>query len=267
MRTGQDRTSQAYWDGLWKDHGLPAPILPESRELADFPVMSLLSILRGALPAAKSRLLEIGCASSPWLPVFSRQFGYEVVGLDYSEAGCESARRLLHSQNAPGQIICADLFQPPADLLGAFDIVVSFGVVEHFDPVSRCVQAMAAFLRPSGLMFTQIPNLAGVLGLLQKALDLEVFRKHVPLDARDLGRAHVEAGLRVRSSRYYLSSNFAVCNLNSLPPRTPEWWAKKALLAGLSRLSILGWASERRLGVPRPTRALSPYAICVAEKV
>jgi cyclopropane fatty-acyl-phospholipid synthase-like methyltransferase len=33
---------------------------------------------------AASRLLEIGCARSAWLPYFAQEFGIDVSGLDYS---------------------------------------------------------------------------------------------------------------------------------------------------------------------------------------
>jgi len=53
---------------------------------------------------------------------------------------------------------------PPDHLLGAYDFGVSFGVAEHFEDTAECLAAFRRFLKPSGILFTAIPNLAGLLG-------------------------------------------------------------------------------------------------------
>ena len=38
-----------------------------------------------------SRMIEVGCGGSIWLPYFAREQGFEVTGLDYTEQGCAAA--------------------------------------------------------------------------------------------------------------------------------------------------------------------------------
>jgi SAM-dependent methyltransferase len=61
---------------------------------------------------------------------------------------------VLDAAGVPGEIVCADLFAPPPHLLAQFDVVVSFGVVEHFDDTAACVAACARLVKPGGLMVT-----------------------------------------------------------------------------------------------------------------
>src|SRR2546426_10662461 len=64
-------------------------------------------------------------------------------------------------------------------------------------------------------IITVIPNLAGVLGSLQKALDRSVYDVHVPLDRLRVAGAHREAGLEVIRCDYFLFANFCVLNVEN----------------------------------------------------
>lgn len=261
------KTSREYWDDIWvagSGHSINDPSDPS---LGNRPIRVLDEYFRERLASAPkgARLLEIGCANSTWLPYFAHRFGLQVTGLDYSEVGCEAARSNLKENAVVADVVCADLFTPPEELKGRFDFVVSFGVVEHFEDTVQCLQAMATYLQPQGVMITNIPNMTGAVGWVQKAVNRPVFDIHVPLDRDDLARAHEEAGLVVRDCRYLMSTNFGVCNLNGVERGGPKWWVKKLFQAGLARFSILTWWMEDR-GVHVPVaRPLSPYVYCTAQ--
>ena len=93
-------------------------------------------------------------------------FDCSVTGLDYSEIGCEEARLILENNNVEGEIVCCDFFSPPESMLNRYDVVISFGVLEHFENTSDCTKAFSRFLRPGGLLLTVIPNMNGIPGLL-----------------------------------------------------------------------------------------------------
>ena len=145
--------------------------------------------LFAGLPTQRMRLLEVGCARSAWLPYFGREFGFELHGLDYSELGCRQERTILVKAGLEGEVTCADLFTPPPDLLGAFDVVVSFGVVEHFSDTLAATRALAALLRPDGLVVTVVPNMRGAIGRIEQLINRDVYDIHVPIGpARLAGR-------------------------------------------------------------------------------
>jgi SAM-dependent methyltransferase len=253
----------AYWTANWdRGRGLPRSVDPDDRSLANSVDRAWHGYFRRALAGMPpgSRLLEIGAARSRWLPYFAERFGFAVTGLDYSAQGCVQAREMLARAGLPGEVVCADLFEPPPELLGRFDIVVSFGVVEHFHDTASCVAACARLLARDGRMITTIPNMRGTLGGLQRVLDPRVYRMHVPLRARDLAAAHGRAGLEVVRCGYEMPANWRVAVVK------PGRLGRRSLRKGLAAASRLAWAAERiGVRVP-PNRLTSPYIACLARR-
>lgn len=212
------------------------------------------------------RILEVGCANSSWLPYFSKEFGFEVVGLDYSQTGCELTESVLKKNGVEGKVVCADFFSPPVDMLGTFDVVISFGVVEHFEDTTLTVSAISSFLKPSGMLITNIPNMVGWIGAIEKMVNRPVYDIHQPIDSNILKESHQQAGLEVLRCDYFMSTNFGVCNLIGIPVNTFSWFLKKILLGLLTRISRLVWFFEDKLGAFCLSRAASPYINCVAYK-
>lgn len=212
------------------------------------------------------RLLEIGAGNSQWLPYFAKEFGFEVTGLDYSQLGCQQAQQNLAEEGVKGDVILADFFDPPETMLSTFDVVVSFGVVEHFENTQQCLSAIARFLKPGGIMFTLIPNLLGLIGKLQTILDRDTYDLHVPMDQSNLQRAHEQASLNVLDCRYFIFSDFGVCNINNLPHESKEYALKRTLLRVIVQLTLPFWVIEEYTRILKPNRLTSPYVICVAGK-
>lgn len=142
---------------------MPDPFRPLSTRLRDHADSSFHHVFQRALADLPpgSRLLEIGCARSRLLPYFASHFRFDVTGIDYSETGCDQARALLEAAGVSGTFIMADLFDPPREMLDRFDVVCSFGVVEHFRDVASCLRSMRLLLNDSGRMLTSVPNLVG----------------------------------------------------------------------------------------------------------
>jgi hypothetical protein len=168
---------------------------------------------------------------------------------------------MLRRAGVPGQVVEADLFSPPTSLHHAFDVVVSFGVVEHFTNTSACVAAMARFLKPGGCMITEIPNLAGLGGKLQRIACPDILSVHVVMSARDLEQAHLDAGLHVDSCGYLINGGFS--NLNfSCRHAGPGFQVISRLPMMLTSPFIAMEAT--RFSTP-PNRLTSPYIVCTAQ--
>jgi SAM-dependent methyltransferase len=197
-----------------------------------------------------------------WLPYFAKEFGFRVTGIDYSSTGCEQAKAILAREGVDGDIIFADIFEPPAHLLNRFNYVVSFGLVEHFEATDQCLRACAAFLKPEGCMLTVIPNLNGVVGWIQKCLGRDVYGLHVPVDDVALRRAHEAAGLNVLRCGYFCFSNFAVLNLTRIRQSFLGLWLSRSLVAA----SAVTWVLEKVGFKFVPNKLTSPYIVCVSTK-
>ena len=124
-----------------------------------------------------NRYLEIGCAPGKLLAWVRSELHATVAGLDYSEAGIAQCRTLFTALQLEAELYCADLFnhEIPAE---SFDIVASFGVVEHFNDPRPAVRKHIELVRPGGVALIAIPNYGGLYGILQKWCDKENLALH-----------------------------------------------------------------------------------------
>jgi 2-polyprenyl-3-methyl-5-hydroxy-6-metoxy-1,4-benzoquinol methylase len=260
-----DKASPEFWDHWWETSRLPAPIDPHRRGPKNYPFREFHRYFEGVFKGYNTdsmELMEVGCAQSVFLPYFAKHFGFKVSGIDRSPMGCETGRAILEREGVRGEIYCADLFSLPVHLNGRFDVVVSFGVVEHFDPTSGVLRAMANLLKPEGRMITSIPNMTGILGKYQKLLDRDIYRVHVPLGCEGLASAHQEAGLEIENCEYFLPINLEVMNVESWPKPLPYWF----IMRSHGAISRMVWLIDEHLGRIPPNRWTSPYINCVARK-
>jgi len=262
----QEKTSRVYWEKLWQSRHVPEPVNPHRPGLGNHIYRQWHAFFQPLLSKRYIQsILEIGCAGSPWLPYFSRQFGLKVTGLDRSVLGCKQAEEVLSRSGIKGQIINADLFSPPGEILEAFDVVISFGVVEHFIETEKPIYACSRFLRPGALMITVIPNLSGWMGRIQKHLDCKIYDVHIPLDREDLRVAHEMAGLDVSSCDYFLFLNLGILNFTKFSKEWPRLWPFAWRIRAI--LDRIAWLSESWFPyLCHSNKWTSPYIVCVAEK-
>lgn len=259
-----DRAGKKFWDSIWQTRAIPTVVdvkekgLNNHRNLCFHDFYQKYFIFENKQDSPQ--LIEVGCAGSAWLPYFALQFGFEVTGLDYSELGCLQAKEILSSVGVRGDVVCGDLFNPPERLLKKFDVVVSTGLVEHFDDTTGCISALAALVKSGGMIVTTIPNMVGVLGWLQRIIDKEVYDIHVLIDRERLDASHSSAGLKVLFCDYFMSVNWSVLNFR----KYSESRAGKLMLRLASWSSKAVWLVERTTTGFPASRSLSPYIVCVA---
>src|SRR5215203_5685584 len=265
---GIEKTAVDYWEGLWAEAGAAPAAGTDGFRRTQVEVWFdelFARVLAGR--GSGTRLLEIGCARSVWLPRFARRFGFDVSGIDYSPVGCAQTREMLDAAGVDGRVVCADFFSPPDWMRGSFDVVVSFGVVEHFNDAAAALSALADFLAAGGTMITIIPNVRGSIGLIQKLFNPVVLDLHVPLGPRELADAHRRAGLANARSGYFVSTNFGVVNLHGLDGRSLTTRVKSVISLGLARLSQVVWLVEQTSRIRLPARrAWAGYVVCVGDR-
>jgi 2-polyprenyl-3-methyl-5-hydroxy-6-metoxy-1,4-benzoquinol methylase len=268
-KTTLDKAGKDYWDSLWEGQKIPEAINPRDFRRWNLIHVRMDALFRAVFSGMETRgrkLLEIGCAKSAWLPYFAREFGFQVSGLDYSEIGCEQERAVLEKAGVAGEVVCADLFSPPEGMRGAYDVVVSFGVVEHFEETEVCLQAMGMYLKPGGMMITLVPNLTGMIGWLFKVLNRPVYEMHVRLGPKQLRAAHEAAGLVPLQCHFYLSTHFGVVNLSSQDKSRWSTKVRRWIVQNLGRFSSLVWVIEHHTFALPATRLFAPYVLCIAQK-
>ena len=253
-------TQKAYWDQKYQSGGLTTLSTDGARNRLNRDQYEAMK--RVALDG--KRVLEIGAGDSQWLPFLAKLHPTSrFTGLDYSEQGCEQLRRRAEAAGVAIEVICADLFAPPAVMKDAFDVVFTIGVVEHFDDLAATLATLAGFLKPGGRLYTQIPNLTGPLGMLCRWLDRSVYDIHNPHGPATLAAAHATAGLQVEQTDLIGATGFNMLSSCLNPGTSAQKRLAYKALAGVSRATSLWEARCFRL----PTsEALSPLMYCIARK-
>jgi len=96
------------------------------------------------------RILELGCGEGRD-SVYFASCGFEVTGLDISDAGLEKAERLADEQGVTVRWLCRSMLDVP--VTGRFDLVYSCGAIHHVprDARPRLFKRLKALTRGRGL--------------------------------------------------------------------------------------------------------------------
>lgn len=141
-------------------------------------------------------LLDFGCGEADFLGHFVPP---EVrrVGVDYSEAALANARA-----HYPGiELVLGDQ-GCLARYTASFDVVTSFGTIEHLDDPKAAIEELRACLRPGGLLLLSCPNFVNVRGVIWMTLS-KLFDVPMSLSDRhfvspaDMKRWSAELGLEL----------------------------------------------------------------------
>ena len=110
------------------------------------------------------------------LAEFGRRLDYEVHGVDYAADSAAIERYLRGHGCTVGEVVRADVFD--WDPGRTYDVVSSFGVVEHFDDPGPPVDRHFELAAPGGRVVIGLPNFARGQHLLHWLFDRENLRRH-----------------------------------------------------------------------------------------
>lgn len=190
----RDLTKKDHWDGLYSE-GLGKRTntwIPKSylSQVIDFILVKAISSNN------PETILEIGCGNSSALPFAAKTANAKVTGIDYSEDGCQLARQRLEMESLTGTIICDDVFHVDHETVGQYDLVYSLGVVEHYSDLTGILREELRFVKPGGILLTEVPNLQhSIHGLLSEIYQPELYAKFDKVSKNQLIDAYTELGL------------------------------------------------------------------------
>lgn len=166
--------------------------------------------------------------------------------------------RLLEKNGLkPGDIhiIESDLFN--YKVAQPYDMVCSFGLIEHFSDTKDIISRHLQFLKPGGVLFITLPNFKGVNGWVQRNFDRSNYDKHF-IESMDLQRLSAickELGLKEIESFYH--GKFSVWLENRAE--------QNAVVKGLVKTIWLAGKLFTKV-VPLETKVFSPYIVLKAIK-
>lgn len=185
---GEGLTTSRDWDAYYCNRGPRQPIPEHLLPLLD----------KNILCRVPGRIFEIGCGFSPVL-IECAQHGWEVSGIDFHSEIIERLATFLMTNGGKIGCFIADdaLSFDVGPLEGYFDLLVSFGFLEHFLHPQGIIERWSRILNHGGIVISAVPNLGSFNAMLLRKLDRTLWEKHIPITPSDLDQMHIDAGLSV----------------------------------------------------------------------
>jgi SAM-dependent methyltransferase len=243
-------TDRAFWVNYWESKKGLAVQLPANylfhKQLADV-------IRKDKVKTA----IELGGFPGYYAVFLKKYFQLDVTLLDYFVHP-----PVVHELLAKNSLTEKDIHIIETDLFNytpekQYDLVLSCGLIEHFNDTADIISRHIAFVKPGGTLFITLPNFKAVNGWFQRSFDRENYDKH-NIDSMDpamLKSICEQAGLKEVNSGYF--GRFSVWLENEDQRSAGVRLFKKAVwLAGKVFTKI----------IPFESKNLSPYIILVAKK-
>jgi 2-polyprenyl-3-methyl-5-hydroxy-6-metoxy-1,4-benzoquinol methylase len=197
MADSEKLSSKEYWDNVLKSATLPLQVNKKQ-----YSPWLINSFFREFIVRENYRtLIEVGAGSSAWLPFLAKEYNLRVSGLDYSEPGCRICEENLKILGIDyDEIICQDLFKWHSG--NKYDIIISLGVIEHFENPGEILKIFSHHLNENGLIITVVPNLLGISGRLTRIFLPEVHQIHKIISKFLLRELHETSGYETLKNDY-----------------------------------------------------------------
>jgi 2-polyprenyl-3-methyl-5-hydroxy-6-metoxy-1,4-benzoquinol methylase len=235
----QDLAGEAHWDNRKNS---AKPRLPSKLNAAVGDLIALLDPLTGP----GSRVLEVGCAPGKFLLWCALAKQARACGVEYAENSHRATVELFKAANAEADIRREDFMQTTFEP-GSFDVVYSFGVIEHFDDPRPMVKKHVDMLRPGGTAIITVPHFGAGYGWLAQRMDRKNYEIHNVSIMSEAGMlALAPPGSQARSYAYGRLSPWP------LPWEKVPGLIAKPLCYGLSALALLQ---------PVEIKALCPWLV------
>ncbi len=243
-------TDRNFWLNYWESKTGLAFKIPDK-----FPFMVDLKNL--VLQKKPKDLLEIGGFPGYYSVWLKKRMGLNTFLLDYIVHN----RILNELEIANGLpegsigVIEEDLFNH--QVKQKFDMVMSNGLIEHFDDTFQIIQKHIEFLNVGGTAFIALPNFRGLNGWFQKTFDPDNYAKHniACMDIALLTKVCNDLNLKEVNVKY--DGTFTIWLENEKEKPLAVRIFKKALWFPLKVIFKL---------IPIETKAFSPYIVITAVK-
>jgi 2-polyprenyl-3-methyl-5-hydroxy-6-metoxy-1,4-benzoquinol methylase len=158
-------TDLKFWEKYWEDLKIvPGKKIFFEKLITDFP--------------DNVKLIEVGGFPGKLATYFKKVKNYNVTILDYyiDPANINQVEEANELPAGSINFIKGDFLN--MDLPEEYDIVCSFGFLEHFNDTKDIIERHLKLLKKGGTLFITIPNFRGINGWFQKKFHFENYKKH-----------------------------------------------------------------------------------------
>lgn len=140
------------WDEVYRNLDLSYSEKPETQGKL-FELIKL-EFLQQIFPNPPAKTLEVGCGTA-FDSLYLAKRGYQVTCLDINENILKVAEENFKKEGEKGEFVAGDAEKLPFPT-GHFDIIMSFGLLEHFENPEKAISEMVRVLKPEGVFFADI---------------------------------------------------------------------------------------------------------------
>ncbi len=256
-------SKKQHWDSIYKHISHKKP------RFESYSDHYLINLCRKYIPRNQdSKFIEIGCAPGHNIVLFNKHFGFQPFGVDYSEKGYElTIKTFIDNRFSPDNIFLNNFLSSEFQecFREHFDVVSSFGFLEHFKDPNDIISKHLNILKPGGYLIITIPNLRGINGLISEFLNPGITKIH-NLNIMDKSNFSVlfnRKDLELAYCGYYGVFTFGLFN-------TPEGSNKRIFMhiAGLLQIGLIDRVFERvLLNRNIECKEVSPFLIYIGRKL
>lgn len=192
-------TDSAYWNKYWAMNKDDYPSYDLSTGIFysyNMLIQKLVKETKERLGKDRLRVIDCGCGDGLMLRYLCEQFDdIDVYGIEYSDA-INKSQSMIEGLGFKVNLTKWDMNNGmPNSMVSKFDLVISVGLIEHFQKPEEILQTMKTVLADGGCMLTFIPNFDGLYNLVWKYLDNENYSYHVPISKARLLKLHEDLDL------------------------------------------------------------------------
>jgi|GEM_PF-323092 len=237
---------QSYWDKGYENYNFQ-PVLKDDM---------LIKWLKKYLSSGKGKYVEIGCFPGRYLTFFGK-LGYQLNGIDLTpKVEKDLPDWLKESGYEVGKFVKADFLT--YNFVEKFDIVSSFGFIEHFHNWQDVLKKHAELVKEGGYIVVTAPNF---YGLLQRLL-------HITLDKENYNRHNINSMRPDLWAEILKKEGFEIINQSYFGKF--DFWVdiqKRNLLQKIILGCILSSIRTFRKLLPENKKLYSPYCGVIARKI
>lgn len=220
----------------------------------DFKALPMLDLIDRFSAKYKSKnFLEIGAVPGDFSAYFKKSHNCNITGLDYCKSDVfhnTMSRYGIDKYN----FINADITKPFTRK--RYDIVASFGFIEHFKNTDLIIQKHFDLLDKKGILIITVPNFNGLQLLFHRIFDEKNLKIHNTNKAVD--KSYIESNLKNKGMKILLSEYSSETKLwVERPEGFFDYFLKGMGMILASLLNMIKFNSSK---------SISSYIIIIAEK-
>ncbi|KQC02941.1 MAG: hypothetical protein APR54_09810 [Candidatus Cloacimonas sp. SDB] len=234
---------QPYWDNTYRNYELQ---YDESLILFKDLFQKYLQI--------NGKCIEIGCYPGNYLIYLGKTFNYEVSGIDITPYIERLDPYFQKNEVKIGKLFLEDFLTFSTN--EKYDVVCSFGFIEHFKNIDEIIDKHISLLKTSGICIISSPNFRKIQFILHNLLDKQNMDRHVTasMDLNKWKEVLEQNDMEIIHSGYYKTASFWTDSSNQ---NLLQKYCSKIIS------SIFAYINKH---IDYPNRYISPHMICISRK-